>query len=180
MPNRAIWEAEFEELFKKNYSRLFYCALDWVEDSEAAKDIVSEMFAEAWKQYERLRNENIEGYLFRSIRNRSINYLKHKSVEMQYQQSFSYQKEEIIDEDPIAHEENLQLIEEVIKGFTPQTRFIFEQCYFEGKKYQELADLMNISASAVHKHMNKAFATFRKVFAEKEKNNRSKGDPFVQ
>ena len=58
-------------------------------------------------------------------------------------------------------------------GFTPQTRFIFEQCYFEGKTDQELASLMNISVSAVHKHMNKAFAAFRKAFlGKKEKQER--------
>ena len=80
---RTIWETEFEELFKKNYSPLFYNALDWVEDAEAAKDIVSELFSEVWSQYEHLRKEKIESYLFRSVRNRSINYLKHKSVETQ-------------------------------------------------------------------------------------------------
>lgn len=169
MAVRTIWETEFEELFKKNYSPLFYSALDWVEDVEAAKDIVSELFSEVWNQYERLREEKIESYLFRSVRNRSINYLKHKSVETQYQQSFLEMKEEFIDEDTTAHEENLHLIDLVMESFTPQTRFIFEQCYFEGKKYQEIAILLNISASAVHKHMNKAFATFRKVFAEKGK-----------
>ncbi len=169
MSNRAQWETEFEDLFKKNYSRLFYCALDWVEDSEAAKDIVSELFSEVWNQYERLRNEKIEAYLYRSVRNRSINYLKHKAVVIQHQQSFLSMKEEFIDEDAAAHEENLQLIDSTLEQFTPQTRFIFEQCYFKGKKYQEVADLMGISSSAVHKHMNKAFAIFRKAFAEKEK-----------
>lgn len=169
MQDHATWEREFGELFKRNYSRLFYFALDWVEDNESAKDIVSEVFSEAWNQYKRLRNEKIEAYLFRAVRNRAINYLKHKSVEIQYQQMFLNVKEEVIDEDLEKHEENLQLIECVIKNFTPQTRFIFEQCYFEGKKYQEMAELMNISVSAVHKHMNKAFAAFRKAFAEKGK-----------
>lgn len=172
MPNRATLEAEFERLFKKNYNRLFYFALDWVEDTEAAKDIVSEMFSEVWRQYERLRKEqNIESYLFRSVRNRSINYLKHKSVENQYLQSMLSMKEEIIEEDIHSHEENLQLIETVMESFTPQTHFIFKQCYFEGKKYKEIADLLNISVSAVHKHMHKAFVAFRKAFAEKEKSN---------
>lgn len=168
MPNRATWEREFEELFKENYSRLFYCALDWVEDVEAAKDIVSELFSEVWSQYERLREERIEGYMYRSVRNRSVNYLRHKTVETQYRQLFISMKETVVEEDESAHEENLRLIDKVMNGFTPQTRFIFEQCYFEGKTYQEMAVLMNISASAVHKHMNKAFAAFRKAFGVKK------------
>ena len=173
MPNRAAWEREFEELFKANYSRLFYCALDLVEDTEAAKDIVSELFGDLWNQYERLRGERIEAYLYRAVRNRSVNYLRHKAVETQYQQLFLLIKETTVEEDELAHEENLKLIDKVMDGFTPQTRFIFEQCYFEGKTYQELASLMNISVSAVHKHMNKAFAAFRKAFlVKKEKQER--------
>ena len=173
MPNRAAWEREFEELFKANYSRIFYCALDLVEDTEAAKDIVSELFGDLWNQYERLRGERIEAYLYRAVRNRSVNYLRHKAVETQYQQLFLLIKETTVEEDELAHEENLKLIDKVMDGFTPQTRFIFEQCYFEGKTYQELASLMNISVSAVHKHMNKAFAAFRKAFlGKKEKQER--------
>ena len=33
-------EKAFEELFRKNYSRAFYYALDWVGDEETAKDVV--------------------------------------------------------------------------------------------------------------------------------------------
>jgi len=168
MPNRTIWEREFEELFKANYSGLFYCAFDWVEDTEAAKDIVSELFGDVWNKYERLREEHIEAYLYKAVRNRCVNYLRHKIVETQYQQLFLSMKEAAVDEDTLAHEENLKLIDKVMESFTPQTRFIFEQCYFEGKTYREMAVLMNISVSAVHKHMNKAFAAFRKAFAGKK------------
>lgn len=168
MSNRVAWEREFEELFKANYSRLFYCALDWVEDVEAAKDIVSELFGEMWNHYERLREERVEAYLYRAVRNRSVNYLRHKAVETQYQQLSFSMREAVLEEDDSVHEAQLRLIDEVMDRFTPQTRFIFEQCYFEGKTYQEMAELMHISASAVHKHMNKAFAAFRKAFSDKK------------
>lgn len=175
MPNRTILEREFEELFKANYSRLFYCALDWVENAETAKDLVSELFSDVWKDYERLRNEQVEAYLFRSIRNRSLNNLRHKQVEMRYQQLAIEMRESVIDNDIDTHEANLQLIDNVIDNLSPQTRFIFEQCHFEGRKYKEIADLMNISVSAVHKHMNKAFTAFREAF----KKNQNKGNQLI-
>ena len=183
MHEAAHIENEFGELFKKNHSRLFYYALDWVEDTEAAKDLVSETFYETWKQYERLRQtavgEQMEAYLFRTLRNRAINHLKHKSIEIQYQQQFLQVKEEAIDEDINAHEEHLQLIEQTLNSLSAQTRFIFEQCYYEGKKYQELADLMGISPSAIHKHMNKAFTAFRKAFEQtKDKKEKNRGNRF--
>lgn len=177
-------EKEFEDLFKKNYPRLFYYALDWVEDSEAAKDLTSEAFGEVWKQYSRIRNEEggkyVESYLFKTLKNKSINYLRHKSIEAQYQQQMLQTKEEAIDEDISIHEERLQLIEKVMDNMSPQTRFIFEQCFFEGKKYQEIADVLGVSSSAIHKHMHKAFTSFREAFDKnkKELNKEIKGNRF--
>lgn len=40
----------YEELFKKNYSRMFYCALDFVNDTETAKDIVGDACCETWRR----------------------------------------------------------------------------------------------------------------------------------
>ena len=182
--NRKEIEKEFEELFKKNYPRLFYYALDWVEDSETAKDLTSETFGEVWKQYSRIRNTEdgkyLESYLFKTLRNKSINYLRHKSIEAQYQEQILQTKEEAIDEDINVHEENLQLIGKVMEELSPQTRFIFEQCFFEGKKYQEIADILGVSSSAIHKHMHKAFTSFREAFDKnkKEQNKEIKGNRF--
>lgn len=170
MSAHAVWEKEFEELFKKNYSRLFYYALDWVEDSEVAKDIVSDLFGDAWRNYERLRNERIEAYLYRSVHNMCVNYLRDKQVEMKYQQDVIEKRKDVIGENADVHEEQLQVIDKVMDNLSPQTRIIFEQCHFEGRKYQEVAEMMNISVSAVHKHMNKAFTMFRKAFELKNNN----------
>ena len=166
MTHRDTLKKEFEELFRTNYSRLFYCALDFVEDAETAKDLVSDLFSDAWPRYSELKNENIEAYLYRSIRNRSLNYLKHREVVNRYQETYLAEKEYLITDDPALHEARLKLIETTMETLTPQTRNIFEQCYFEGKKYQEMAEVLSVSVSAIHKHMNKAFATFRKAFED--------------
>lgn len=173
MKIRSTKEKLFEELFKKNYSRLFYYALDWVEDEEMAKDLTSELFGDLWKRYDSLHEDNLEAYLYKALRNKCLNYLKHLSIEKQYQAQMLEMKEAYIDEDESRHEEHLRLIERTMDTFTSQTRTIFEQCYFQGKSYQETADALGISVSAVHKHMNKAFNTFREAFA---KNNLGKGD----
>ena len=155
---------QFEELFKKNYSKLYYVALDWVEDEESAKDLVNDLFAELWKQYERLKDENVEAYLFQSLRNRCINYLKHQRVELEYRERMLAAKQVMIDENPTVHEARLQVIEQTLERMNPQTRRVFELCFFEGKRYQEVADLTEVSVSTIHKRMTQAFAAFRTAF----------------
>lgn len=169
MSHADLVEKEFEELFKVNYSKLFYCAYDFVRDTEAAKDIVSDVFDTAWSNYSRLRGEKVEAYLYRSVRNRCIDYLRHEVVVREHQQVFlemrlEYEEEE----DNEKLEADIARMRRILATLSPQTRLIFEQCYFEGKKYAEVAEAMSLSEAAVNKHMVKAFSTLRSGFQVKK------------
>ena len=59
-------------------------------------------------------------------------------------------------------------IHKAISTLTAHTRLILEECYVRRKKYQEVADELNISVSAVRKHIVKALSVLRKEFAKKE------------
>lgn len=163
-------EQEFEALFRKCYVRLYHYALDFLEDEEAAKDIVSELFGDLWKQYAEWRPDNPEAYLNRALRNRCLNYLKHLSVERNALQRYMEEKTESIDPDASLHEERMKQIGMVMDELAPRTRFILEQCYAEGKKYSELAAMLDTTVGMIHKHISKALAIFRETLGEKGKN----------
>ena len=163
---------EFEALFKKWYMSLFYKALDWVEDEEVAKDLVSELFADLWKSYERIRHYKIGPYLFTAIKNKSLNYLRHQKVECANRDAYIRMKEEILSDSELL-EQRLQKIQEVIDGQTPLTKFVFEACYYENKTYQEVSEILAVSVSAVHKHISKMMAALRAELLGKD---RKRGD----
>lgn len=160
-------EKAFEELFRKNYSRAFYYALDWVGDEETAKDVAGDCFGEMWKQYDRLAGMELEPYLFRMVKNRCLNVLKHRAVEAGYRDE-AMLKMELIEEDGDWHEEMLEKVDEAIDALNPQTRRVLELCYFQGKKYAEAAEVLGISANTVHKHISKAMAFLREVLFNKK------------
>lgn len=162
-------QEEFERLFRENYSRLYYYALDWVDDEEAAKDIVSGLFSDLWTQYGRWNPDNLQAYLNRAVHNRCLNHLKHKMVERTTLQAYIEEKQATICADAAEQEELMKQVGEVMDNLPPKTRFIVEQCYLEGKKYSELAALMDISSGMVHKHISKALAIFRKALEVKRK-----------
>lgn len=169
MSRDNVIEKEFEELFKKNYSQLFYCAYDVVKDSETAKDIVNDVFSDTWADYARLRKERVEAYLFRSVRNRCIDYLRHEEIVLQYQAVFlEAGKEWENEEEEDFQEEDIAYMRRILSELPPRTRLIFEQCYFFGKKYKEVAAAMELSEAAIHKHMVKTFAVLREKFKERK------------
>lgn len=158
----------FEALFKKNYQSLFYCAFDIVADEEAAKDIVSDIFTELWEDFANKQKENMDAYLNRTVRNRAIDFLRHQTVKRRYEELF-LQEEQSWEETEDEQEEKIQRIYTIMDSLTPKTREVLELSYFKGKKYQEVADELHMSVSAVHKHIVQAFSTFRKDFLGNKK-----------
>ena len=74
-----------ENLFRSYYSMLRSYAFRLVNDFCLAEDIVQDLFATMWEKKMRfLSLPSFRTYLYNSIRNASLNYLKHQNVESLY------------------------------------------------------------------------------------------------
>lgn len=51
---------------------------------------------------------------------------------------------------------------QLIGTLTPQTRHILEACYFQDKRYADVAEELDISTSTVKKHIVQALKVLRK------------------
>ncbi len=160
-PNRQM-EQQFEVVFKTHYPKLLASAYMVVEDYEVARDIVSEVMTEAWHGYGELQEMSIAGWLFRSVRNRCLDHVRHQTVVKNYQKTFARMETELAEEYNDEVDQQIQQLQKIIsEDFSPKTRLIFEQCYFQKKRYRDVAEALDISEAAVHKHMAKAYATLR-------------------
>ena len=119
-----------------------------------------------WKQYDAWRPDSPEAYLNRALRNRCLNYLKHRAVERNALQGYINEKMSLIDNDVAVHEERMKQVERIMDTLPVRTRFILEQCYIEKKKYSEMAEALDTSVGMIHKHISKALAIFRKALGE--------------
>ena len=79
--------AAFRLLYKNYYKALVCYAITIVGDSESAEDIVQELFSTIWEKKMFFRSlASFRVYLYNSVRNASLDYLKHKDVEGNYLQ----------------------------------------------------------------------------------------------
>lgn len=79
--------AAFRLLYKNYYKALVCYAITIVGDSESAEDIVQELFSTIWEKKMLFRSlASFRAYLYNSVRNASLDYLKHKDVEGSYLQ----------------------------------------------------------------------------------------------
>ena len=150
---------EYESLFKTHYSELCGFANKYLQDLDAAEEIVQGFFVRFW---ENRNTVNITGsqrsYLFTSIRNACFNQLKHIKVREEYK---AHNQREMEDSNHGADEEYQaseldQKIRQSIEKLPESRRRIFIMSRYEGLKYKEIAEKLKISVKTVENQMGSA------------------------
>jgi RNA polymerase sigma-70 factor, ECF subfamily len=155
---------EFEKLFKTEYSKLCSYANLFLNDPDAAEDVVQEVFFKLWKNREELTIQTtVKSYLFRAVRNGCMNVIDHLSIRDAYklvnEEDIKESEANTIDEAIVSELE--QKIRESIDLLPSERRKIFILSRFEGLKYREIADQLNISVKTVENQMYQALKFLR-------------------
>lgn len=162
-------EKAFEHLFKAQYPILCGYARKYLDDTDQAEEIVQEMFFSFWQKKEKLEiNTSLEAYLFRSVRNSCLNYLKHLKIREQYKLANNQEirrKEQEVHDNVVALELQ-ERIEHVINELPPERKKIFKMSRYEELKYREIADKLKISVKTVEAQMGKALKFLRLHLAD--------------
>ena len=157
----------FKELFSENYSRLYHAALYLIKDSETAKDVVNDAFATVWEEYRKEGNSSNLNftYLYRIVHSRCIDMLRHHEVENRYALLYQQLNQEGILAEDDEKDSRLETIYQVLEQMPPRTRFVMEQCYFENKKYTEVAEILGVTRDGIRMQVMKGLTMLRKVFS---------------
>ena len=165
----------FEQLFSIYFARLNDFAKNVVRDDVISQDIVQEVFVKVWESSAEIESINLEAFLFRLVRNRCIDYIKHiKVVNNRIQEvNISSKYEELYRIDFIGNEPyvliELELkakIERTIQGLPERCREVFIMSRMDGLKNKEIAEKLDINIKNVERHINRAMQSFRQNFSE--------------
>ena len=161
---------EFERLFEKYYTPLCRHANEILNDMDTAEDIVQEFFYRFWKDRVTFSPKlSLNAYLYHSIRNNALHYLKHLAVRETFAENILTQiQEEIpaVSADSIEMEELGKVIKVTLQQMPERCARVFRMNRFEGKKYREIAEILSISVKTVEADMGKALQLFRKSLKE--------------
>ncbi|WP_299584604.1 RNA polymerase sigma-70 factor [uncultured Sunxiuqinia sp.] len=164
--------SDFDTLFKNYHHSLFVYALKFVADEEVALDLVQDVFTLIWEKKKlKLDDEHLKAYLFRSIRNACLNYLKHQQVVSQYQQFQGIKEMELLyyrdGEQSLIEKENLDRIYQAIHSLSDIHREVIELSRFEGLKNKEIAEALNVPLRTVETRLFRALSALREKLSEK-------------
>lgn len=153
-----------ELLFRLYYQPLCTHSVRFVYSKEVAEDIVSEVFYNFWNtEAWMVVNTSYRAYLFRSVRNRSYNYLSN-DLKKSDPLTSARQQEVPQSESPeriLQTEELLTTINTIISSLPPQCQKVFLMNRFEGLKSKDIARELDISPRTVETHIFKALSVLK-------------------
>ncbi len=149
----------FESTFRRYYSRLCYFSFQIVKDKTSAEDIVQESFIKYWKQINDVRSDElaVKSFLYNTVRNASLNQIRHeKVVEIYLQSQDPSPIEEVQIINAMIKSEVLGEIYKVIDTLPPHCQTISKMSFISGMKNHEIADELQISVNTVKTQKQRA------------------------
>lgn len=160
----------YKSTFRKYYAKLLFYATRIVGE-EGAEDVVQDVFVELWNRKETIEiGDQIQAFLYRAVYTRSLNVLKHKTIEDNYcssMEEINQKRAEFYhpnNNEVIKRIENHELrseIYEAINELPDKCKEVFKLSYLHHMKNKEIADILNISLRTVEAHMYKALKFLR-------------------
>jgi RNA polymerase sigma-70 factor, ECF subfamily len=161
---RAGNEKAFESLFRAHYAVLCAFSRKFVTDADAAEEVVQELFLALWeKRAELMPTMSLRSYLFAAVRNACLNYIKHMQVRQRHA-SHTLALAPAYADDPADALQAAELqarITLAIDALPDRCGEIFRLSRFEGLKYQEIADLLQLSPRTIEVQIGKALKLLR-------------------
>jgi len=169
-------EDAFESIFRKYFSGLCTYAVGYVKSKEVASEIVEDLFLYLWENCEDLViTTSLKAYLYQSVHNRCLKYLRHLKVEQKYNDHLHYTltdaelHQPVSDSYPIANlisQELEELVESTIKSLPEKCREIFCLQRFDNLTYPEIAEKLDVSVNTVKTQMARALQKLRENLKE--------------
>ena len=145
--------------------------LKFVSNEDHVRDILQEVFLEVWKnEKHKLEEEHIKSYLFNSVRNGCLNYLRHKAVIRKHtnQEIFELRMKELsffeMGERSLLETDDIEIIYTAINSLPPASKEIIELSRFEDLKNKDIAEKLNIPVRTVETRIFRALSKLREIF----------------
>ena len=154
----------FDKIYVLYYSRMFRFAKEYVLFDEDAENIVQDVFLLLWEKREVLDIQiSLVSYLFALVKNKSLDYLRHKVIADEYKQELSAKLTalELLNYSFTSDEEIEQILMTTINKLPERCRQVFLKSRIEGKRNREIANELNLTVSTVENQMTIALRKLR-------------------
>ena len=141
----------FESLFRAFAEPLCACAYSYVDTQETAQEIVQDLFCWMWEHRFTLGVPKARAYLYAATRNRAINFLRDRRVEIAFQERVAARNalHDIVAHAPAADgpleaRDLAEALRTVLREMSPRCREVFLLTRDQQLTYAEVAEVLGI------------------------------------
>ncbi len=155
-------ESVYNKVYKEQAQAVWRFIYFKCGDSAQADDLVQDAFIKLWQNCAKVPFEKAKSYLYTLANNAFLNEVAHRKVVLKHRESISSHTDNHNPQFLLEEKQYKEKLENAIANLTEGQRTAFLLNRIEGKKYREIAELLNISVKAVEKRMSQALASLRK------------------
>ena len=163
---------DFEQFYITWYSRAKYFAREYVHSESDAENIIQDVFLHLYERRDLMdAYTNLTAYLFTSIKDRCLDYLRKWVLEQETAQGvqdefemelrMKYDSLEIFNTQFSDETDIGELLDNALQKLPERCRNIFIMNKLEGKKQKEIAEELNLSINTVESQMGIAYKKLR-------------------
>ncbi len=157
-----LFEAIFSKYAKTIHNYLYYKFGNTLNP----KDKVQDAFIKLWENCSNVPPEKAKSFLYTTANNLMLNEVKHQKVVLKFAQSANKEHSNNTPQFILEEKEYYGKLQNALSKLTENERIAFMLNRTEGKRYKEIAALLDISVSAVEKRIYSALNKLRKEIKE--------------
>lgn len=148
--------AGFDSIYEKYHKAVYANILKTVRNSDAAEDILQDVFVALWENRANIDETRVANWLFVVSFNKSLTLLKKRAKESLMTNTQSFDLENVADEEAIDEDEVLmllQILERAVEKLPARKREIFDLYRVQGLSLEEIGQRLSISVATVKDHL---------------------------
>lgn len=166
-----IGNKDFDKIYLIYYPKLVRFSTEYLLSKEDAENVVQDVFLHVLEEYKEWSSiENLNAFLFRLVKNKSIDFLRRKiAIERNHARLKEYQlKYEAMEEfdDSLSENDISNIIIKAIEALPPKCKEIFVLNKIEGFKYNEIAEKLAVSPHTVRNQMSIALKKMKTILED--------------
>lgn len=148
---------EFEKTVFILKDKLFRFALSILSDVADAEDVVQELMISLWNKRKELNKlKNIESYAMRSVKNMSLDKIKHYKVRQDKMKDIKSLNPQVFNDFTTENTEMNIIIKQVIKTLPEKQKLVMHMRDIEGCSFEEMEAVLEMNIVALRVNLSRA------------------------
>ncbi|WP_278624660.1 RNA polymerase sigma-70 factor [Parabacteroides gordonii] len=158
----------FSFLFQTYYTDLVLFCGNFIRDKDSCEDIVQSIFLKLWSDRKNIQIEtSLKSYLLKAVRNSCFDEFRHLEIIRQHEAEYESTVLDSYDTDNyILHSDLSDHLHRALEKVPELYREAFMLNRFEGLKYREIAEQLNVSERTVEVRVSKTLDLLRKYLKD--------------